>query len=146
VLNAIHAFVEDDAEYISSFRTGTVWRLPTLAAAESAELRGPGGLVRSIPVRESRAMFEGERAGFYELIAGNGPARQVSHFAANLSDPEESQIAPGKELMLGERAATRPSGFETSEGPRREVWVYVLALVLAISAIEWFTYHRRVTV
>jgi hypothetical protein len=29
---------------------------------------------------------------------------------------------------------------------RSEVWIYLLLGVLALSLIEWVTYHRRVTV
>ena len=29
---------------------------------------------------------------------------------------------------------------------RNEIWIYLLAVVIAVSAIEWLTYHRRVTV
>jgi len=31
-------------------------------------------------------------------------------------------------------------------GVRRELWIYFLLAVLGMSAVEWFTYHRRVTV
>jgi hypothetical protein len=29
---------------------------------------------------------------------------------------------------------------------RSDVWIYLLLAVLAVSLIEWITYHRRVTV
>jgi Ca-activated chloride channel homolog len=29
---------------------------------------------------------------------------------------------------------------------RREIWVYLLAAAVALTALEWFTYHRRITV
>ena len=29
---------------------------------------------------------------------------------------------------------------------RREVWIYLLLVAVLLSAIEWATYHRRLTV
>jgi hypothetical protein len=31
-------------------------------------------------------------------------------------------------------------------GVRRELWVYLLAGALLILLVEWWTYHRRITV
>jgi len=31
-------------------------------------------------------------------------------------------------------------------GVRRRLWAYLLLGVALVSALEWFTYHRRVTV
>ena len=28
---------------------------------------------------------------------------------------------------------------------RRELWFYMLAAAMILAAVEWFTYHRRVT-
>jgi Ca-activated chloride channel family protein len=65
-------------------------------------------------------------------------------FAANLSDPAESAITPQPKLEVAGRAATAVEGFEI--GVRREIWIYFLLAVLGVTAIEWLTYHRRVTV
>jgi hypothetical protein len=56
----------------------------------------------------------------------------------------ESSIAPVTELKIDGRAAGPVGEFKI--GVRRELWVYLLAAVLAVTAIEWLTYHRRVTV
>jgi len=29
---------------------------------------------------------------------------------------------------------------------RREIWLYLLLAAVIVSTIEWFTYHKRVTV
>jgi hypothetical protein len=65
-------------------------------------------------------------------------------FAANLVDPAESVIAPKPVLEVDGKKGTEVAGFKV--GVRRELWIYVLLAVAAISAIEWATYHRRVTV
>ncbi len=65
-------------------------------------------------------------------------------FAGNMVDLDESRVAPVAELRVGDRQAGAVSGF--SVGVRRELWIYFLAAVLAITALEWLSYHRRVTV
>ncbi|WP_437671001.1 vWA domain-containing protein [Sorangium sp. So ce131] len=144
LLNAINNFVEEDTSYISSFRTGAVWHIPASSSAEAATLEQPDGTKRAVPIQDGRAVFLGQHAGFYTLRVGAGGAEEESMFAANLSAPEESAIAPAAELKVDGRSAGAVSEFKI--GVRREIWVYLLAAVLLVTAIEWFTYHRRVTV
>jgi Ca-activated chloride channel homolog len=142
VLNTINSFIEEDTDYISSFNTGEVWSIPARGELTSAALTLPGGESVRVPVKNGRAVFLGQEAGFYELDLGDGEGK-VS-FAANLVSPHESAIAPKEALLVGETASAEVSGF--SIGVRHEYWIYLLAAVLAITALEWFTYHRRVTV
>lgn len=144
LLSAIDLFVEEDTSYISSFTTGEVWRIPAPSGATAATLTTPAGAQVPVPVDEGRAVFLGRRSGFYELAAGPEGARTTSGFAANLVDPIESDVEPVKELKVGEVVAGEVTGFTV--GVRREMWGYLLAVVVAVSAIEWLLYHRRVTV
>jgi Ca-activated chloride channel family protein len=144
LLNTINDFVEEDTGYISSFRTGSVWQIPAPSSADSATLELPDGTQRTVAIKDGRAAFLGQQAGFYKLIAGAAGAEEITHFAANLSDVQESSIGPVPELKVDERTAGAVSGFTI--GVRREIWVYLLAAVLLITAVEWLTYHRRLTV
>jgi len=144
VLNAINAFVEEDTGYVSSFRTGEVWRIPVPSSIDSATVIDPHGVQHVVPVKEGRAVYLGEEAGFYKLSAGSGSFAVSSEFAANLSDLAESRITPVTELSIGRKKA-QPVVIG-APGSRRELWVYLLAAVLALSVIEWVTYHRRITV
>lgn len=144
VLNTINAFVEEDTGYVSSFRTGDVWRIPVPASADSATIIDPHGGHHTVPVKEGRAVYLGEEAGFYKLSAGAGNDALSTEFAANLSDLEESRITPAPQLAFGARTARAVS--IGAPGSKRELWVYLLLAVLALSIIEWVTYHRRVTV
>ncbi|MDI1431216.1 vWA domain-containing protein [Polyangium sorediatum] len=141
LLNTINEFVEEDVQYISSFRTGAVWQIPASSAAETATLELPDGTKRSVPVKDGRAIFLGQQAGFYKLSMGQD---ETTTFAANLVDPAESVIKPATELVVGGRAAGPVGEFKV--GVRREIWIYLLAAVLLVTAIEWLTFHRRVTV
>jgi Ca-activated chloride channel homolog len=140
VMNIISDFIDEDTGYISSFRTGEVWSIPASAGGKTASLKLPGGAARTVPIKDGRAVFLGQDAGFYELKLDDG----ATTFAANLSDAAESSIAPADTLAVGAKKAGELEGFTV--GVRRELWVYFLALVLLVTAVEWLTFHRRVTV
>ncbi len=166
LMNTINFFTDEDATYLSSFRTGDVWRVPVGTQSTQATLKVPGGTSERVPVHEGRAVYLGERAGFYELVSDKpvepavpdpsiekapdkGPADKaepaaVTAFAANLLDAQESTIAPAPELTVDGKAAGKVEGFHV--GVRREIWIYLLLLVALLTTIEWATYHRRITV
>jgi len=164
LLNSINWFTDEDAQYISSFRTGDVWRVPVISQSGQAKLKLPGGVGDVfVPVHEGRAVYLGEKAGFYELsgadgvdlslggaalagpVAGAaGPPATVGSFAANLLDADESAIEPAKELVVDGKRAGALSAFQI--GVRRELWIYLLLAAILLTAIEWITYHRRITV
>lgn len=142
VLNTIQNFIEEETGYVSSFRTGQVWNIPAPAESKQGTLHVPGAGTVQVPVRNGRAVYLGERAGFYRIDYAGQP--EPSFFAANLADPEESQIEPSATLTAAGKPAPRVADF--TPGVRRELWIYLLAAVIAVSVVEWFTYHRRVTV
>jgi hypothetical protein len=147
LLNTINWFVEEDADYLSSFKTGEVWHVPApIGSGAEATMIGPKGDQHRVPIQDGRAIFFGTRAGFHRLTKGDGATKEPSDviFAANLADPVESAIAPRAELVVDGRKGGEISGFQV--GVRKELWIYLLAAVAMISAIEWATYHRRVTV
>lgn len=144
VLNTINDFIEEDTSYVSSFFTGDVWRIPAPSGAEVATLKGPDGKAHSVPIKEGRAVHLGDQAGFYELTVKTEPEPTTSMFAANLSNIDESRIKPAETLELGGKPAALPSGFDP--GMRREIWLYLLLAAVIVSTIEWFTYHKRITV
>jgi hypothetical protein len=143
VLNVIHSFVEDDASYLSAYRTGEAWHVPAPQSASLLWVRDPKGRVAEVAVEDGRAVLFGERAGFYELLSGPGEDKGLA-FAGNLADPAESRIEPKKELVLASGPAKAVEGFRA--GVRREVWMTLIALAALLSLVEWLTYHRRITV
>ncbi len=144
VLNTINDFVEEDTSYLSSYRTGDVWQVPAPSGARSALLKDPAGDQRPVPVKQGRAIYLGDQAGFYQLTVPSESEKLTTMFAANLANPDESRIEPAKELRLAGKQAGALQGFVP--GVRREIWVYLLLAVLIVSALEWLTYHRRITV
>lgn len=146
LLNSINEFVEDDARYLSSYRTGEVWHVPAPPAGPggTVKLLSPDKTERSLTLQDGRAVVLGLDAGFYTLRGGTKEAPQDFAFAANLSDVTESTVAPVKTLAVGGKNAGAVAGFTI--GVRREVWIYLLIAAVLVTALEWFTYHRRVTV
>lgn len=144
VLDTINAFVEEDAKYLSSYRTGQVWQIAVPAGATTARIVDPSHKARDVSIANGAAVVLGEQAGFYELEVGSGADAQKSMFAANLSDIDESHIKPSSTLELDTNKAGAVAGF--TPGIRRELWAYLLALVALVSTLEWITYHRRWTV
>jgi hypothetical protein len=148
LLNAINDFVDEDARYLSSYRTGEVWHLPAPGGASRVTLVDPDGAAHELAVEDGRALFLGQRAGFYTLRAAPAPGAPAgageTMFAANLADVRESTIGPAESVNVGGRASGALEGF--TPGVRREVWIYLLAAAVALTAVEWFTYHRRITV
>ena len=140
LLNTINEFVEEDTRYLSSFKTGEIWRIPAPQGVTTVKLEGPDKVPHDLPVSDGRAVVLGQTAGFYKLTAG----AVETAFAANLSDALESTIGPTDKLVIDGKTAGETSGFKV--GVRREVWIYLLAAAVILSTIEWLTYHRRVTV
>src|SRR5208283_292075 len=98
---------------------------------------------QTAPVHEGRAVMLGEHAGFYELTSG-GKDGQTTSFAASLLDASESAIAPQDAPQVDGKVPGAPEGFHI--GVRREIWIYLLLAVALLTALEWATYHRRMTV
>lgn len=140
VLDCINWFTDEDTQYLSSLRTGEVWRIPVSAPLAQAVLKRPDGVAQPVPVHEGRAVLVGEQAGFYDLIAGT----QTTSFAANLLDANESAIAPHDDLVVDGRGAGQVAGYHA--GVRREIRIYLLLAAALLTALEWATYHRRVTI
>jgi hypothetical protein len=135
LVNVLDWFAGDDAELITTYRTGRVWAIPVEAEAGSVAVTGPGGAFQA-PVSGGRARFYGQAVGLYQVGA--------VAVAANLADAQESDIRPQPTLVLGGRTLLPPPAFAPSLP--RAIWVYLVLGALLLSAVEWLTYNRRITV
>lgn len=140
LLNTIDFFVAEQNGFVSSYATGDSWHIPAPSDLNRATILQPDGSEREVPIVEGRAVFAGLRTGFYTLRTPQGDET----FAANMGAGRESEIEPAEELNVGGTVAESPSRGKV--GLRREIWLYLVLLVLAVLIIEWFTYHRRMTV
>lgn len=148
LVNSVNFFVDEGEDYLSSVKTGSVWRIPAPEGASAAKVTEPGGRTFTVPVHDGRAVFFGAKQGYYELQAEGmvpgEPGSETIRFAANLLDATESTIKPASELVVTGTPAEAPKGF--SIGTKRELWILLIALALLLTVVEWATYHRRLTV
>lgn len=140
LLNSVDYFSQESSGYLSSYETGETWYVPVPAGVDEATLVTPAGDERTVPVIEGRAVCSGTRAGFYTLRAGE----DENVFAANLGPSEEAVIAPADTLTIAGVAADPPE--IGAPGVRTEIWMLLVLAVLGVVSVEWFTYHRRLTV
>jgi len=142
VLNTINYFAEEDSRYLSSFRTGELWHVPVPPSVDAVELVYPDQQRLKLSPKDGVVSLFGEQAGFYAVEARPGEA--LGGFAANLNNPFESHLEVVRELRVGSVLAASVTGF--APGVRRELWWYLLAAAVGLSCLEWFAYHRRMTV
>jgi hypothetical protein len=152
LMNTLDWFAGEVDEDLGSRRTGQIWRIPlsrvssgagatSRALLNSANLLLPDGELLTTPVSEGYALHYGQRVGFYELSRPDGVPQR---FAGNLSDPTESAALLRGELRAGNATLRPPEAGERAL--RRVLWPYLLLAVLALLALEWWSYHRRWTV
>lgn len=140
LLNSIDWFADEDPAYLSSFRTGTAWRVPVPAGVERATVETPSGRRVTVPVSEGRAVFFGTEAGLHRVHANDAHTL----VAGNMFEPDESRCGHRATITLGGARATAPTPGRA--GVRRELWIYLLLAAAAILVGEWVSWHRRVTV
>jgi hypothetical protein len=148
LVNALDWFAGDQTDLLTTYPTGSRERVPLdgVVGATSADVRAPDGRLTQTPVIDGLATFYASRVGIYELAAkgpGGATLAQIE-LAANLASPAESDIAPSTKLALGGKALAEPEAFALSHS--RKLWTYLVLLALALIAMEWVTYHRRITV
>ncbi|MEM1227712.1 MAG: VWA domain-containing protein [Planctomycetota bacterium] len=104
------------------------------SAAPSDVVRLPVGTGGIVEVTQT------DPPGNYQLMSTVGD-RLVDQFVVNLFDIRESTLATRRDVELGyETVAAADAGMSI----RREYWRWLLMLVLAVLAVEWWVYGRRV--
>jgi hypothetical protein len=147
LVNALDWFAGDDADLITTYRTGHRFRVPLDGVFDvpEVEVELPNSRRTRAPVTEGHASFYGHTIGIHRLTAREGGqvVAQIE-LAANLANPGESQVAPERTLTLGGKTLAAPEGFRVTA--RRSLWLYLALAALGLLCIEWITYHRRITV
>jgi len=156
LVNSLDWFAGDDADLVTTYTTGQRFRIPLdgLYGVREVSIVDPTGKATPAPVVEGMATFYGQRVGVHQIIAyapedadrdgARGAPIATLELAANLGSTTESKIAPAADLTLAGKPLTAPPAFAATA--RRDLWIYLVYAVLALLALEWVTYHRRVTV
>jgi hypothetical protein len=150
LVNALDWFAGDEGDLITTYATGQRQRVPLdgVVGASEAVISAPDGVRTRAPIVDGVATFYASTVGFHRLeVPGEkeaDPPIANLELAANLSSSVESDIGPSTELTLGGKKLSSPEAFAATRS--QKLWLYLLALVALILAIEWITYHRRITV
>lgn len=158
LVNSLDWFAGDDADLVTTYATGTRLRIPLdgLVGLREVTVIDPTGRRGQAPVVDGAVTLVAHHIGVHQILAyppsAPGAAADAPpptplaslEVATNLSSTVESQITPAADLTLAGRTLAAPPTFAVSA--RRDLWLYLVLLVVALLCLEWITYHRRITV
>jgi hypothetical protein len=133
LVNALRWLTGHNIELPDEVRTGHRARLPAFGALS---LVGPHDQHVTAPLQNGYAEVLLDRVGFW-----HDGDRVIS---ANLSDARESAIASAP-IVLGGQTLQAPTMAQRLS-PRASLWRWLAVLALLLVLIEWWTFHRRITV
>jgi hypothetical protein len=89
-------------------------------------------------------VFQADRPGLYTATT---PTRRL-HLAANLLDPRYTEVNRTAFPLEDPRSAAGvlDSIVPVEEGWEHELWLYLLSMAALLVILEWWAYHRRLTV
>lgn len=125
----------------SSLRPGQPFQWRGVTGAKRASIKPPRGNKQDVP-RGQLDMFnfiDTSQLGAYEVREEK--QETATWFAVNLFDANESNLRPRNSVLLG---SERVEGTHAWEPTRRDAWKWLLLVALAILALEWYIYNRRV--
>lgn len=113
--------------------------------AETVRVIAPDGAATTFRADQPLLIYaETSQAGIYSVDMYSGADLiQQEFFAVNLFSENESSITPRSVQLGGASAAVAEQPEEVGQ---REFWSLFALIGLAILAIEWFIYHRRLGV
>jgi Ca-activated chloride channel family protein len=137
--NALGYFDEQrDRRTQNNSKTGDVLTAPSQLS--SATIKGPNGTSEEM-IQNSTGDYtfsQTEQAGLYQVFEGDQLSRTI---AVNLFDRKESSLTVEAEPQVGSH---KIKPFDGDVIMRKEFWHELLIIVLAVLAIEWVVYHRRI--
>jgi hypothetical protein len=100
----------------------------------NAQIRTIDGKVIPSDQQLGETVFQTSEPGLYAATQGD----QRVHVAVNLANPTFSDV--NRSVFKTDKTAATGHNWL-----RRELWFYMLVAAMALISIEWFTYHRRMT-
>lgn len=152
--NLLRYFEQREAGFVASVPLGAHRELALAdlglppEGVTRVEVSGPDGVATALPVERGRFRLRALVPGFYSVTATDGPpagssvelaVNQASRHASDLHDRVEALELPEAAQVSATPEPVSPLG----QGP---LWTLVMLVVAVLVAIEWASYHRRVTV
>jgi len=100
----------------------------------NAQIRTIDGKIVSSDQQLGKTVFQTSEPGLYAATQGD----QRVHVAVNLANPTFSDV--NRSVFKTDKAAAAQHYWL-----RRELWFYMLVAAVVLIAVEWFTYHQRMT-
>lgn len=111
------------------------------------EVTDPTGAVSDLPVERGELRLRALIPGVYEIAAADGEAAGAAvELAVNQTSVDASDLhskLDQLDLASADAEAPEPEPAPPYDGP---LWTIIMLLAATIIAVEWATYHRRVTV
>ncbi len=151
--NLIRYFEQREAGFVASVPIGAhrELALADLGLAPEGvtrvEVSGPQGSATPLPVERGRFRLRALVPGFYSITAVDGPLSGSSvELAVNAADLHASNLHDALGQTALPEATQAPDAPEPSPLPQGPLWTLVMLLAAGLIALEWASYHRRVTV
>jgi hypothetical protein len=110
---------------------------PSVAAATIVD----GELSTPVTLTGGRGTIPGARqVGLRELHGADGAL--LGRTAANLFDPDESDVAPGDPARISDMGRAPAAGPNDGQPSRSEWWWPLALAALVLLLIEWVVFHR----
>jgi len=140
LLNALDSFASQQVGYVDNYVAGERGTLALTASELSQTDRqwiDPNGKPRSLPITDNKAVVDVNEAGLYTLRHSDHE-RRIAVNSGVVDTIKPRDVCATVDMAKGAPPAASPV--------REQPWSYLLMFVLAILAVEWFTFHRRWTV
>lgn len=110
---------------------------------EQVAIAAPNDTVYALtPTQEGFFFSNTQDLGVYAVNFLKADSQSAAYFAVNQFSSVESHILPAAAIQIG-RSSVSASG--QAELGRRELWPWLGALAFLVLLIEWWVYHRRLT-
>lgn len=143
LLNALDWFTRDSSSLVEAYHTGETWFVPIVdRTVTSVRVTTPSGRSFDAAAQDGVAVFYGDEVGIHRVALDE---RRTIPVAANLSNADESRVAPPEDLALGD-LEVGDTLEDASSDLAFDPWLLLVFAAFAIVVLEWATWNRRVTV
>ena len=124
-------------------KTGDVETIDPLPQVDQVQVSGPAGQPAVLKTTSGPLTYAAtDMPGVYhvqQVVSNGAQTLDENVFAANLADPQESDLRPRAPDLAGTSTIT-----STLVPLQKEAWPYLAALGLPLLLVEWWWFQRRV--